>query len=146
MEAIKKAYDLAVENGEIKPRLSLFAKDTKGVPRSTGPHTVILKDSERVNGKDFEGNERPEMKLTLTEGGVDKTYNFPMRTTNGNIHYLIERLADIKEGTEVVLEGKNNGSSSYIEVSVDGVQSVDTEEPKEIPVIQEGDDVSNVPF
>lgn len=126
MEAIKKAYDLAVESGEIKPRLNIFQKDEKGVPRPTGPHTVILKDSKRVTGKDFSGNEQAEIELVVTEDGVEKTYNFPMRMSNGKVHYLIERLADYKEGTEVILEGIKGASSSYVDVKVAGSQ--DSEE------------------
>lgn len=132
MDRLQEILDKATKEGKYVPELQLFVKKDGGGTEPTGPHKVKLINSAVVKGIDFKTKkEILEIKLSVEEDGTLKTYNFPM-WIGEKIHYLIERLAPIKEGSEVTLEGKKSAKSSYIEVDRGGA-----EPKKEIPIIEE---------
>ena len=103
---------------------------------STGPHKIKLLKDELVKGKDYAtGKERQEIKYTVEEGGIKKTYNVPIYNKEGGAHYLIVRLSQYKEGDEITLEYKRKGLTGYIEVSKVG---------EELPSIDYGDELESV--
>lgn len=107
----------------------------------TGPHTVALVSDEIVEGTDFHGEQRKEMKFTFKENGVLKTYNAPLRDTRGNVHYLIERLGRYKAGSTVILEYKQKGTRGYIDVTPVKVE----EEMSTVATINDNEDVTENP-
>jgi len=139
MKTCKEIIKKATETGEYKPQLQLFTKAEGGGTQPTGAHKVKLISSKIVKGTDFKTKaERFEVELTLEEEGANKTYNFPVKNKQGGVHYLVERFAELKEGTEVVLTGKKAGKTSYIDVSVVGSRDDALEQdPNDIPIIEE---------
>ena len=130
MKNSKAIYDRAVQEGKILPFLKL---------KDTGSHRVKLIEDKPITGKDFQGKEVPKIRFTLEENGEKKFYDVEVKDKSGELHYLIQRLAEFEEGTEVVMEYKPRGLRGYIEVSKPG---------EEIPTIDGNDDVNigGIPF
>ena len=147
METCEKVIEQATKKGEYKPQLQLFTKVEGGGTQSTGAHKVKLASSRVVKGTDFQTKaERFEVELTVEEKGVNKTYNFPVKNRQGGVHYLVERFAPLKEGTEVVLEGKKSGKASYVDVKVaDGQGKVSEVNIEDIPTIEEDENINKTP-
>lgn len=118
-------------------RLHLFTKNEGGGTQTTGPHKVKLIDSKIIKGSDFmTGKEKPRVRLSLEENGEPKQYDFDLKDSNGDVHYLVQRLAAIPEGSEIILEGKSQGGRSFTDVqSVNGDSASTTKD--DIPVIDE---------
>jgi len=114
-------------------RLELVKKDSKGVPRSTGQHTVKLLDSKIVMGKKFGTNINVErVRILVEEDGIKKIYEFDSKNDQGEPHYLVNILANIDDGTTVVMEAKSQNGRTFISVSEPKV-----EKPNDIPIIEE---------
>lgn len=140
MKELTKILIEAQEQGKYFPKLALFVKLDGGGTQSTGSHKVRLMSCKIVKGKSFKSKgERYEAQLLVEENSVQKTYNFPIKDeVTGNIHYLVERLAPIPEGTEIILEGKRSATGSYIDVKVVG-KGGKLEEPEDPDHIDYGD-------
>ena len=88
----------------IVPRLKLYIKSTK---KSTGTHKVklisdrIVKDTEFGTGKEIE-----YVEYTLEENGEKKVYKTKLKNKDGELSYLVQNLAEFKEGEEVFMEMK----------------------------------------
>ena len=107
-----------LKKANVIPKLQLAVKKEGGGVLGTGPHTVVLVSDEVVKGTDFRtGKERFEVKYTVKENGDLKTYNVPVKDKTGGVHYLVQRLAELPEGSTVTLEYKRNGLVGYIDVS-----------------------------
>ena len=105
----------------IIPRLSLGIKLEGGGVKSTGPHLVTIVGAKEVTGKDWKtGKDRPEIRLSLLEKGSKYHYFFPVKSDKGVPHYLIEKLMDLKDGAQVILEMKNRGAKTFIDVRAPG--------------------------
>lgn len=100
------------------PRLRLVEKQEGKAPVSTGTHMVKLIDSKIIKGTDFSGKEIYQVKLFVEEDNEKKYYLFPLKDKQGEPHYLVQRLAEFEEGTEVIMEYKRKQGSTkgYIEV------------------------------
>lgn len=108
---------------------------------STGQHIVTLlsdEEGERINPRTHQ-NEKV-IWFYVEENGVKKKYAVPIFDKNGNVHYLIQRLASIPEGTPVILEykKKDNSYQGYIDVQPFGVVEKEpeptfTQEPEQQP-------------
>jgi len=114
----------------ILPKLRLGSKLAGGGVKSTGSHRVrivedkIIKKADPTSGKEIEW-----VRYVVEEGGEKKIYDTKMRDKNGGLSYLVQRLAEIEEGDEVILEMKKQGIKNYIEVSPVGhSSSVDVED------------------
>lgn len=155
MKELTKILLQASEQGKYFPKLSLFIKKEGGGTQSTGSHKVKLISCKIVKGRAFKDKgERYEAQLLIEENNIQKTYNFPIKDElTGKIHYLVERLAPIPEGTEIILEGKRSTSGSYIDVKVVG-KGGELEEPEDssqidmgdIPLVEDLDEGTNTNF
>ena len=111
---MQQSKELVKEAGII-PALQLVTKLDGGGTRSTGPHTVKVISEERTRGTDFmSGKERDEMKYILEENGEKKYYRVPIENKDGELHYLIQRFAEVEEGEEIILEAKSQGGRTFI--------------------------------
>jgi len=133
METINKI----LKQNKIIPLLRLAVKNEKGGVIGTGQHRVkLLRDKlgKRINPRTTK--EEYIVWLYVEENGEEKKYPIPVKDKNGEIHYLIQRLGEFKEGDEVILEYKRQQGTAkgYIDVKP-------AEEKKElneeIPIIEE---------
>jgi len=132
-----KTSEEVLKKAKIVPFLQLAIKSKGGGPKGTGPHKVKLISDRFVKGTDYKtGKERYEVQYLVEEDGQKKKYNVPLKNENGEIHYLIQRLGPIKEGTEIVLEyiRKEGSVRGFIDVQPAGEEEVSDED---IPVIDE---------
>ena len=128
---MKQSLQLLKE-ANIQPKLRLGNKTKHGIV-STGPHRVkmvadkVLPSKDPITGKDCE-----YVRYLVEENGQTKTYQTKKLNKEGELSYLVQRLAEIKEGEEVILEMKKQGIKNYIEVSsVNGGESVEVEDDEE---------------
>jgi len=163
----KKLMDRAIEEGKVPPpflKLATQIKDEagnkKGV-KGTGKHTVKFISDKAIEGETYQTKEkRPEVQYIFEEDGQNKKYNVPVHNKNGELHYFVQRMADIQRGEIITLEYQKipNSFKGYIEVKRigDNVQEAEQEVRNEelhgsepvIPIINEEEeiDVSNIPF
>lgn len=113
---MKNSKEIIIQSGII-PKLHLGIKTEKGV-QSTGPHRVkFLADKERKGTDKESGKEIDVVSYLVEENGEKKSYVVPkFDKRSGEVHYLVQRLADINEGDEVILEMKRRGFKNYVEV------------------------------
>lgn len=83
----------------------------------------------------------------MEENGHKKSYRVPKLDKKGEIHYLVQRFAEVNEGEEVVLEYKRKGLKGYIElIRVKNVEQTEVEdEDNEIPIINEDEQTTDGP-
>jgi hypothetical protein len=126
---LQLAIKIKLENGKI------------GGTKSTGPHKVKVLEEKVVMGTDYQtGQEREEMKYILEENGEKKSYNVPVKDKQGNLHYLIQRFAEVEPEEEVVLEARQKGIKTYISLERLNPSTPDNEE---MPTINEEEPISN---
>ncbi len=77
------------------------------------------------------GVEREEVKWIFEENGEHKFYSVPIKDKNGELHYLIQRMAEVELLDDIVLEAKKKGIRTYIDVMVEEIP-VAEEEPTNI--------------
>ena len=118
-----------VQKANIIPSLKLATKKDKGGVEGTGSHKVKILEDKVVEGKDFNRNMIHMVRYTLEENGVKKKYDTAVKGDNGELSYLVQKLAEIPEGTEIVLE--------YVQKGLRGFIDVRQAEGKEEPVIGE---------
>jgi len=133
-----------LKKANITPDLKLFTKKEGGGTQPTGPHTVKLIGDKVIKGTDFKTNEEIFLiRLFVEENGEKKKYDFPMKDKKGDVHYLVQRLAEYGEGSEIVLEGKSQRGKSFTEVRSLGSDSeisgenIPTMNEEDIPIIEE---------
>jgi len=98
------------------PKLQLYIKTSKGA-ESTGPHRVkFIADKVTIGVNPETGKDREEFHFLVEENGVKKSWIVPVLGKDGKPSYLFNRLADIEEGDEVILEGKRFGVKNYTSV------------------------------
>src|SRR3990167_8293522 len=132
---MKNSQDI-LKKANIIPRLRLGSKTERGV-ESNGPHRVkFLQDKEAKGTDPITGKERDEVAYLVEENGEKKSYRISKYNKQGEINYLVIRLAEIKEGDEAVLEMKRKGIKNYVEVSpVKNTSSVEIEDnDTDIPI------------
>ena len=118
----KQLFDKASAAGKTrKPYLQLGEKQEGGGVKSTGKHVVKIMSDKVGTGKDpFTEEPREELQMVVSENGVEKIWNIPVKDKNGNLHYLVERLSEVPEGATISLEMKSKGMKNYIELRVVG--------------------------
>lgn len=128
----------------IHPKLRLGNQLEKGGVESTGPHTVKLVSDKIQKGKHKRTGEVIDiMRYVFEEDGEMKQYDVPLKDEAGDLHYLIQRMSEVKEGDIVVLEMKKRGAKNYIEIRTpdgkpigeDGDAEVEPEEEEQEPLI-----------
>ena len=102
----------------VVPKLRLAEKNPKGGVTSTGPHRVRFLGSKLVDGTDPEkpGKVRQEIHYRVDENGVEKVWIVPILNKQGQPNYLLERISEIADGEEVILETKRSGAKNYTSV------------------------------
>ena len=101
----------------IVPKLRLGNKTDKGVT-STGAHRVKLLEDKIIKGTDTQtGKEIDYVRYIVEENGEKKQYDTKLKDKDGNLSYLVQRLAEVEEGHEVLLEMKKRGIKNYISVT-----------------------------
>ena len=88
----------------------------------TGPHRVKILEDKIKKGKDDKGNIIDVVHYVVEEDGVKKFHEVPVKDKTGGLHYLVQRLSEVPEGQEVILEMKKRGIKNYINVAVVGEQ------------------------
>lgn len=146
MKTTQKAVKALSDAGMVFPtqgnRLDLVKKDAKNVPQSTGIHKVkILRDEKRMDIHVFISStgflEVQGIRFWFDEGGEEKFYDVPFFNKDdykrkdfkasdptNRPHYLLERFAEIEEGTELELEFMRRGTNGFIDVRKVGEESI----------------------
>ena len=104
-----------LKDANITPKLRLGQKSAKGVV-STGPHRVRIVKDKLDTGIDHKGSEIEVVKYLVLEGDTHKYYTVPKLGKDGELHYLVQRLAEVPEEAEVILEMKKIGAKNYVSV------------------------------
>src|SRR3990167_3789730 len=102
----------------VVPKLRLGIKKAGGGVIVTGPHRVRILEDRIIKDKDAETGKEIEFVVYLVEeNGEKKEYRTKVKNKEGKLNYLVQRLAEIEEGDEVILEMKKMGIKNYIEVT-----------------------------
>lgn len=125
-----------------KLRLGMRVTNDKGKQevRGTGPHRVTLIADKLVTDKDPRtGKDIEYVRYLFEENGEKKKYQTKKLNDKEELSYLVQRLAEVNEGDEVILELKKRGIKNYVEVipvgHVEGAEiedDIEVEEPQEI--------------
>ena len=106
-----------MKSAGILPKLRLGNKTAKGVVR-TGSHKVKMLEDKIIKGSDPQtGKEIELVRYILEENGEKKYYDTKLRDKGGGLSYLVQRLSEVAEGEEVMLEMKKRGVKNYVEVT-----------------------------
>jgi hypothetical protein len=98
-----------------------------------GQHRVKIVSQKIGKGKSYNGTEQDMLIMVITDNGVQKTWDMPIKNEDGNLYYLIEDLEDIEIGEEFLVEAfkLKNGKYGKRITKVAGQRSLES-----IPVIQ----------
>lgn len=133
-----------LKDANITPKLRLGQKTEKGVV-STGEHRVRVIKDKLDKGTDINGKEREVIKYLVEENGEHKFYEVPKLGKDGQLHYLVQRLAGIKEGAEIILKMEKRGIKNVITVTEIG--NTDTveydDEEAGVPILS-GEEVNGI--
>ena len=118
-----------IKKANIYPRLRLFTKTPKGLV-STGIHRVKLILDKELKGTEFKtGKEIEKVRYLVEENGEKKIFERAKYNKTGDVDYLVIRLAEFEENTEVFLEGSRAGIKNIVKISpVVGGESVEIED------------------
>ena len=106
-----------LKEANITPKLRLGQKTDKGVV-STGEHRVKIIKDKLDKGMDHRtGKEIEVVKYLVEEDGQHKFYEVPKLGKDGQLHYLVQRLAEVKEGAEIILKMEKRGIKNVITVT-----------------------------
>lgn len=100
----------------VKTRLRLGTKTERGVI-SNGQHKVKLVADEIIEKLDYSGKKQRYVRYTVKEGEELKYYDVAMYNSSGDVHYLVQRLAELSEGSWIVMELKNRGTKNYVAIT-----------------------------
>jgi hypothetical protein len=116
----------------IYPRLRLFEKTERGL-KSTGKHIVKLILDKEVKGTEFKtGKEVEKVRYLVEENGEKKIFERNKFNKSGDVDYLVIKLAEYNEGSEVVIEGVKAGMKNVVNLSsLVGGESVEVEDEHE---------------
>lgn len=137
-----KTSKAIIKSAGIFPRLRLFTKTARGLV-STGAHIVKLVADKEIKGTEFKtGKEIDKVRYLVEENGEKKIYERNKFNKSGDIDYLVIKLAEYDEGTEIVLTGSRAGIKNVVQISsVVGGESVEVEdEEHEEDIIDIGDE------
>src|SRR3990167_5955035 len=143
-----------LKKANILPKLNLCPKNENGVPTPNGPHRVRTVSDRLVKGTDNNGNEITMVKYVLEEDGEQKFYRVPLKNKNDEVHYLVQRMAEIKEGQEIIMECLKKGPKNFIRVTEVGNSTENEIDEDEIPIINQDEveedepktNIKDVPF
>lgn len=105
------------------PKLKLGIKLTGGGVKPTGPHRVKFLEEQIKKKPDTTGKEVEYVRIIVEENGEKKYYDTKLRGKDGLPSYMVQNLAEVQEGDEIVLEMKKSGPKNYIEITRVGQSS-----------------------
>jgi hypothetical protein len=124
-----------------------------------GQHRVKIVSQKLGKGKNFQGVEVEELQMVVTDNGVTKYWNMPLKNEDGNLYYLIEDLENIELNEEFIVEAfklKNGKYGKRISKvagaskgeSIPTIQYDEHLSETDSPSLDEGEDISveNIPF
>lgn len=111
---MKLSKELMLKAG-ITPKLRLGTKGARGV-QSTGTHRIKFLEEKILMKPNERGQEVEYVRYIVEENGEKKQYDTKLRGSDGKPSYLVQRIADIEEGQEVIIEMKKRGIKNYVEV------------------------------
>lgn len=119
----------------IIPKLRLGTQKPGGGVIPNGPHRVKILKDKIDKGNDFKtGKEVEVVKYLVEENGEPKAFERKKLNQNGELDYLVQRLAEIPEGAEIILEMKKKGIKNYVEViQLGGVDSAEYDDEGHAP-------------
>jgi hypothetical protein len=125
------------------PKLRLGIKSGRGVT-PTGQHKVKIIEDKVIKKLNVDGVDEFFVRYIFEEDGQRKQYDCHMKAKAGNDpHYLVQALAEVEPGEELILEMKKAGVKNYIEVTRVGLNSTERvevdEEAGEVPPDEEPD-------
>lgn len=131
-----------MEVAKIYPKLRLAERkegaNGKVSVHPTGQHQVKMIEDKILKGKDRETGETIDIvKYIVEEVGELKQYVVPVKSREtGDLHYLVQRLSEVPEGQEIILEMKKRGPRNYVDVmNADGTSIEASEEHEEVDEI-----------
>jgi|ERR1035437_888028 hypothetical protein len=124
-----------------------------------GQHRVKIVSQKLGKGKNFQGVEVEELQMVVTDNGMTKYWNMPLKNEDGNLYYLIEDLENIELNEEFIVEAfklKNGKYGKRItkvagKASGENIPTIQLDEhlsETDSPSLDEGQDISvdNIPF
>lgn len=136
---MKTSLELLKKAGII-PKLRLGIKQTKGGVQLTGPHKVkILEDKIIRKPHPQTGKETEYVRYIVEENGEKKMYDTKLKDDAGQLSYLVQRLAEIKEGSEIIMEMEKQGIKNYVKITPVGF-SASVEDDEDLPISLDGVD------
>lgn len=106
-----------MEQAGVIPKLQLGIQKPGGGVIPTGPHRVKLVSDRIISEENYEtGKEEPHVVYTIEENGVTKEYHRKVKNKKGELDYLVQRLANLEPGHEVILEMARKGARNHIVV------------------------------
>ena len=140
---MERLSELLEKNPKLKSSkseyLKLAIKEGTAV-RGTGKHLVKLVGCENAINRDYKTQKEVKgFNLLFEEKGEPKKYFVPILGEDKKFHYLIERFADIEEGTELILEYQRKEGSVRGFISVELAISEKVVNDDEIPIVEDED-------
>ena len=166
----KQLAEKARANGAIADKNQFFSVTDKkkidagggqliDVEVPNGQHRVKIVSQKIGKGKSFNGAEQEELKMVITDNGVEKQWNMPIKNEDGNLYYLIEDLEDIEIGEEFFVEAFKLKNGKYgkriskvaIQASAEHIPTIQLDEQDgegDRPSLGGGEDISpeDIPF
>jgi len=137
MNTAKSIFDKALASGKTRKEFLSLGRKVDGKMVLSGPHTIKLVSDKIGSGTDpFTKQPREELQVLVSENGVEKMWNIPLKDKDGNLHYLVQKLTEFNEGDMIVAEMHTNGMKNYVTVmaaeSKSNSNASDSEEEEEI--------------
>lgn len=128
----KISKELIIKAG-ILPRLRLGTKLPGGGVVSNGKFVVKIVEDKLIRKMDAtQGKEIEFVRYIVEHNGEKKAYDTKLKDKNGQLSYLVQRLAEFNEGDEITMEMKKQGVKNYVEVArVGETSSAEVEEEHE---------------
>jgi len=168
----KQLADKARESGAIAEKSKYFSvTDKKKVDAGggtmvdievpNGQHRVTILTQKIGKGKNFKGAEQEMLIMTITDNGVEKLWDMPIKNEEGNLYYLIEDLENIEIGEEFFVEAyklqngkygkritKVAGASRVADGGIPIIQLDEQDSEADRPDLGDGEDISpeDIPF
>jgi len=101
----------------ILPKLRLGHKLPSGGVKSNGSHRVKIIQDKTLEKPDQTGKNIEYVRYLVEENGEKKVYDTKKLNKIGELSYFVQRMAEINEGDEVMLEMKKQGVKNYIEIT-----------------------------
>ncbi len=166
----KQIADKARASGAIADKSKFFSVTDKNkvevngqmidVEVPNGQHRVKILSQKIGKGKNFKGVEQDMLIMTVSDNGVEKLWDMPLKNEENKLYYLIEDIENIEIGEEFLVEafklqngkyGKRITKVASNGAGDSGIPTVQYDEPAsetDRPSLEESADISveDIPF